>query len=43
MGDEALSKDFVLPIGKAKVEKQGKFLCPVLRTNGGFYQPTLSP
>ncbi|KAI5727083.1 hypothetical protein M8J76_013856 [Diaphorina citri] len=24
MGDEALSKDFVLPIGKAKVEKQGK-------------------
>lgn len=24
MSDEALSKDFVLPIGKAKIEKPGK-------------------
>lgn len=24
MSEEAMSKDFVVPIGKAKVEKQGK-------------------
>lgn len=25
IADEALDKDFVIPIGKAKIEKEGKF------------------
>ncbi len=25
MSDEAMSKDFVIPIGKAKIEKTGKY------------------
>lgn len=28
MSDESQSKDFVIPIGKAKVERVGEFRCP---------------
>lgn len=27
MSDEALSDDFILPIGKAKIEREGKCVC----------------
>lgn len=30
MSDESQSKDFVIPIGKAKVERVGEFRCPSL-------------
>lgn len=30
MSDEALSPDFVLPIGKAKIEKTGTFIVTLL-------------
>ena len=28
MSEEALSPDFLVPIGKAKVERQGELRCP---------------
>lgn len=30
MSEEALSEDFVIPIGKAKIERQGTVLCIIL-------------
>ena len=30
MSDEALDKDFVIPIGKAKIEREGTYSCDVM-------------
>ena len=30
MSDEAMKDDFVLPIGKAKIEREGKIICLAL-------------